>query len=121
MIKMKSEKLALAFSAVLLSGSMAMAQTPEDVIKAKFPETAGELAITPGKTTYNKALKSRYRELYAQMHDGLDEIEKFKLGGADSEVLSVFDLKTLNDMQRPALSTNSKESSETSSTKSWIL
>ncbi len=100
MIKMKSEKLALAFSAVLLSGSIAMAQTPEDVIKAKFPETAGELAITPGKTTYNKALKTRYRELYAQMHDGLDEIEKFKLGGADSEVLSVFDLKTLKDMQK---------------------
>ena len=100
MIKMKSEKLALAFSAVLLSGSMAMAQTPEDVIKAKFPETAGELAITPGKTTYNKALKARYRELYAQLHDGLDEVEKFKLGGADAEILSVFDLKTLKDMQK---------------------
>lgn len=100
MIKMKSEKLALAFSAVLLSGSMAMAQTPEDVIKAKFPETAGELAITPGKTTYNKALKTRYRELYAQLHDGIDEVEKFKLGGADAEILSVFDLKTLKDMQK---------------------
>ena len=121
MIKMKSEKLALAFSAMLLSGSIAMAQTPEDVIKAKFPETAGELAITPGKTTYNKALKTRYRELYAQMHDGLDEIEKFKLGGADSEVLSVSTLKLLRTCKRQALSTNSKASSETSNTKSWSL
>ncbi|MBO7141650.1 MAG: hypothetical protein J6V76_00860 [Bacteroidales bacterium] len=100
MIKMKSEKLALAFSAVLLSGSMAMGQTPDDVVKAIFPETAGELAIVPGKTTYNKAYKARYRELYAQMNDGLEEIEKFKLGGADSELLTIFDLKTLKDMQK---------------------
>ena len=100
MIKMKSEKLALAFSAVLLSGSMALAQTPEDVIKAKFPDTAGELAITPGKTTYNEAFRDRYRALYSQMADGLDEIEKFKLGGADSEILTIFDLKTLKDLQK---------------------
>ena len=97
---MKSEKIALAFSALLLSGSMAFGQTPDDVVKAKFPETAGELAITPGTTTYNSALKKRYRELYAQMTDGLDEIEKFKLGGADSEILTIFDLKTLKDMQK---------------------
>lgn len=100
MIKMKTEKLALTFSALLLTGSMAFGQTPDEVIKAKFPETAGELAITPGQTTYNEALRDRYRALYAQMADGLDEIEKFKLGGADAEILTIFDLKTLKDLQK---------------------
>ncbi|MCQ2973386.1 MAG: hypothetical protein MJ211_01095 [Bacteroidales bacterium] len=97
MNKIESAKLALAISAVLLSGN-AFGQTPEDVVKAKFPETQGDLKIT-NTTTYNVALKSRYRELYARMATSLEEIEKYKLGGADAEVLEVFDLKTLKDMK----------------------
>lgn len=98
MRKIDLAKIALSLSGLLLSG-MAMGQTANDVIKTKFPETAGELAINDG-TQYNPALKVKYRELYSKMGAGLGEIEKFELGGAEAEILEVFDIKTLKDMQK---------------------
>ena len=67
MNKFQIARTALSLSAILVAGSVS-AQSPEDVIKAKFPETAGELAIT-SNTTYNKALKNKYRELYKKIFE----------------------------------------------------
>jgi len=99
MRKINLVKIALSLSGLVLSANMAIGQTASDVIKAKFPETTGELAIT-SNTTYNNALKTKYRGLYDKMSVGLSEIEKFEFGGAEADILEVFDIKTLKDMQR---------------------
>lgn len=100
MNKLQLTKIAFSLSAVLFAGS-ASAQTADDVVKAKFPEVSGDLAISEN-TQYNNALKDRYRELFYKMETGLSEIEKVEAIGAASEVpdLEVFDAKTLKDMQK---------------------
>lgn len=100
MNKLQFTKLAFGLSALLMAGS-ATAQTADEIVKAKFPEVTGDLAITEN-TQYNKALKDRYRELFYKMSTGLAEIEKVEAIGAASEVpdLEVFDAKTLKDMQK---------------------
>ena len=99
MIKNRFKHFALSLSALLLSGTAAMSQSAGDVISMKFPETTGELAIST-TTVYQPTLKSKYRDLYAKMNTGLSEIEKFEHGGAEAEVLEIFDIKTLRDMQK---------------------
>ncbi len=99
MKKNKTAKVALSFLGLLFSCNMAAGQTANDVIAVKFPETKGELAIN-SSTVYKPALKNQYRALYAKMSTGLSEIEKFENGGAEAEVLEVFDIKTLRDMQK---------------------
>jgi tetratricopeptide (TPR) repeat protein len=109
MIKNKITKIALALSGLLFSGIGAAAQNAGEVISLKFPETAGELAIN-NTTVYKPALKSQYRDLYAKMNAGLAEIDKFEHGGAEAEVLEVFDIKTLKDMQKAGTLTDLKSS-----------
>lgn len=101
MIKKRFAKLTGAISLLLISGNLAFAQTnTQDVVKAKYPQTvSGELAISE-KTIYNKALKNQYRDLYQKLQTGIDEIDKFSKGGADAEILSVFELKDLKDLQK---------------------
>ncbi|MCR4558833.1 MAG: hypothetical protein K5685_02000 [Bacteroidales bacterium] len=99
MIKNKFKHFALSLSALLLSGTAAMSQSAGEVISMKFPETTGELAISTS-TVYQPTLKSKYRDLYSKMNTGLSEIEKFEHGGAEAEVLEIFDIKTLKDMQK---------------------
>ncbi len=99
MNKFQIARTALSLSAILVAGSVS-AQSPEDVIKAKFPETAGELAIT-SNTTYNKALKNKYRELYKKMSDGIGEIVTVEhVGVNEMPELQFFDARTLKDMQK---------------------
>lgn len=90
---------AFSLSALLFAGN-ASAQSAEDIVKAKFPETMGELAITP-TTTYNPALKDKYRELYKKMNKGIEEITTVEhIGVNEMPELQFFDAKTLKDMQK---------------------
>lgn len=99
MNKYQLTKIALCISAATFAGG-AMAQTADDVIKSKFPEITGDLAISEG-TQYNPSLKARYRELFYKMNNGLSEIEKVEHVGANEiPDLEVFDAKTLKDMQK---------------------
>ena len=75
------------------------AQTPDLVFQAKFPALFGALKIDEN-TTYNVALKGQYRDEYARLQLALAEIEKFKLGGADNEILQVFEVKDLKTLQK---------------------
>ena len=72
MNKLQIIKAAFGLSALLVAGN-ASAQSAEDIVKAKFPEVAGDLAITPS-TTYNPALKMKYRDLFTKMNKGIEEI-----------------------------------------------
>lgn len=90
---------AFGLAALLIAGN-ASAQSAEDIVKAKFPETAGELAITPS-TKYNPALKDKYRALYEKMDKGIEEITTVEhIGVNEMPTLEFFDAKTLKDMQK---------------------
>lgn len=99
MKKIQIVKLTLGLSLSLTAGNV-FAQSSSDVIKAKFPEVVGELAITEN-TTYNPALKDKYRALYTKFEDGLSEIDVVEhVGVNEVPELTVFDAKTLKDMQK---------------------
>lgn len=99
MKKIQIAKVAFGLSALLIAGNVS-AQSAEDIVKAKFPETMGELAITP-TTTYNPALKDKYRELYKKMNKGIEEITTVEhIGVNEMPELQFFDAKTLKDMQK---------------------
>ena len=99
MNKLQTIKAAFGLSALLIAGN-ASAQSAEDIVKAKFPEVAGELAITP-TTTYNPALKVKYRELFTKMNKGIEEITTVEhIGVNEMPELQFFDAKTLKDMQK---------------------
>ncbi|MBO4772932.1 MAG: hypothetical protein J5595_10385 [Bacteroidales bacterium] len=99
MNKLQTIKAAFGLSALLIAGN-ASAQSAEDIVKAKFPEVAGELAITP-TTTYNPALKMKYRELFTKMNKGIEEITTVEhIGVNEMPELQFFDAKTLKDMQK---------------------
>lgn len=90
---------AFGLAALLIAGN-ASAQSAEDIVKAKFPETAGELAITPS-TKYDPALKDKYRALYEKMDKGIEEITTVEhVGVNEMPTLEFFDAKTLKDMQK---------------------
>lgn len=71
-----------------------------DVIKVKYPETAAGDLVISSNTTYNPKLKQDYRKLYSRLQDGIVEIDKFEKGGADAEILQIFELKDLKDLQK---------------------
>ena len=99
MKKIQIAKVTLGLSAMLIAGNVS-AQSAEDIVKAKFPEVAGDLAITP-TTTYNPALKVKYRELFTKMNKGIEEITTVEhIGVNDMPELQFFDAKTLKDMQK---------------------
>lgn len=99
MKKIQIAKVAFGLSALLIAGN-ASAQSAEDIVKAKFPEIAGELAITP-TTTYNPALKVKYRDLYSKMNKGIEEIVTVEhIGVNEMPELQFFDARTLKDMQK---------------------
>lgn len=99
MKKIQIAKVAFGLSALLIA-SNASAQSAEDIVKAKFPEIAGELAITP-TTTYNPALKVKYRDLYSKMNKGIEEIVTVEhIGVNEMPELQFFDARTLKDMQK---------------------
>jgi tetratricopeptide (TPR) repeat protein len=99
MNKLQITTAALSLSALLIAGN-ASAQSAEDIVKAKFPEVAGELAITPS-TTYNPALKVKYRDLYTKMNKGIEEIVTVEhIGVNEMPELQFFDARTLKDMQK---------------------
>jgi len=99
MKKIQIAKVAFGLSALLIAGN-ASAQSAEDIVKAKFPEIAGELAITPS-TTYNPALKVKYRDLYSKMNKGIEEIVTVEhIGVNEMPELQFFDARTLKDMQK---------------------
>ena len=98
MKKIQIAKVALGLSALLIAGNVS-AQSAEDIVKAKFPEVAGDLAITP-TTKYNPALKKQYRELYEKMNKGIEEIVTVEhIGVNEMPELQFFDARTLKDMQ----------------------
>ncbi len=99
MNKLQIAKAAFGLSALLIAGNVS-AQSAEDIVKAKFPETAGELAITPS-TKYNPALKVKYRALYEKMNKGIEEITTVEhVGVNEMPELQFFDARTLKDMQK---------------------
>jgi tetratricopeptide (TPR) repeat protein len=99
MNKLQIAKAAFGLSALLIAGNVS-AQSAEDIVKAKFPETAGELAITPS-TKYNPALKVKYRALYEKMNKGIEEITTVEhIGVNEMPELQFFDARTLKDMQK---------------------
>ena len=99
MNKLQITKVAFGLSALLIAGNVS-AQSAEDVVKAKFPETAGDLAITES-TKYNPALKVKYRELFTKMNKGIEEITTVEhIGVNEMPELQFFDAKTLKDMQK---------------------
>lgn len=99
MNKIQIAKLTMGLSAMLIAGN-ASAQTPEDYVKTKFPELAGELAISPA-TTYNPALKNKYRDVFTRMNKGIEEIVTVEhIGVNEMPELQYFDAKTLKDMQK---------------------
>ena len=99
MNKLQIIKAAFGLSALLVAGN-ASAQSAEDIVKAKFPEVAGDLAITPS-TTYNPALKMKYRDLFTKMNKGIEEITTVEhIGVNEMPELQFFDAKTLKDMQK---------------------
>ncbi len=99
MNRIQFAKVAFGLSAILVSGS-AFAQSADEVLKAKLPEISGDLAISEN-TTYNPALKSRYRELYYKLSKGVGEIERVAaIGASDVTDLEVFDNKSLKDLQK---------------------
>ncbi|MBQ1698826.1 MAG: hypothetical protein II075_13200, partial [Bacteroidales bacterium] len=99
MNKLQITRVAFGLSALLIAGNVS-AQSPEDIVKAKFPETAGELAITPS-TKYNPALRYKYRALFYQLNSGIDEITTVEhIGVNEMPELKYFDAKTLKDMQK---------------------
>lgn len=99
MIKHKLKKIALSFSGLLLAAPVCFGQSAGEVFSAKFPETSGELSIKEN-TVYNPSLKNGYRALFSKLGNGYAEIDKFEHGGAEAEILEIFDIKTLKDMQK---------------------
>ena len=99
MKKIQIAKVAFGLSALLIAGNVS-AQSAEDIVKAKFPEVAGDLAITP-TTKYNPALKKQYRDLYEKMNKGIEEIVTVEhIGVNEMPELQFFDARTLKDMQK---------------------
>ncbi|MCR5454318.1 MAG: hypothetical protein K6F33_04970 [Bacteroidales bacterium] len=99
MKKIQIAKVAIGLSAMLIAGNVS-AQSASDVVMATFPQLAGELAISES-TTYNPALKTKYRDVYSNMDKGIEEIVTVEhIGVNEMPELQFFDAKTLKDMQK---------------------